>query len=127
MQGEEQNQLLRMACTPLVSLPICLNLPAIISQTTVKRIAAVLMLKPIFLFSERLPVYVKRLTLFMALLLLFSAEILRVYFLMPFPGSQVSNTVSYAHWLDQSIIWIRILALILVSFALIIVFKNGRT
>src|SRR5882724_155368 len=104
-----------MAC-PLVSLPICLNLPAIISQTTVKRIVAALTLKPIFLFSEKLPVYAKRLILFAALLLLFSAEILRVYFLMPFPGSQVSDTVSYAHWLDQSIVWIRILALPLVCF-----------
>jgi len=46
---------------------------------------------------------------------------------MPFPGSQVSNTVSYAYWLEQSIIWIRILVLLLLFFALIIVFKNGRT
>jgi Protein of unknown function (DUF3179) len=91
----------------------------------VKRIAAVIMLKPAFLFSEKLPVYVKRLFLFIVLLLLFSAEILRVYFVMPFPGSQVSNTVSYAYWLDQSIVWIRILALFLICFALIIVFKHS--
>jgi hypothetical protein len=65
--------------------------------------------------------------LFMALLLLFSAEILRVYFVMPFPGSQVSNTVSYAYWLDQWIVWIRVLALLLLCFALVVVFKNGRT
>ena len=62
----------------------------------------------------------------MAILLLFSAEILRVYFVMPFPGSQVSDTVSYAYWLDQSIIWIRILSLFLICFALIIAFKKGR-
>lgn len=62
----------------------------------------------------------------MAILLLFSAEILRVYFVMPFPGSQVSDTVSYAYWLDQSIIWIRILSLFLICFALVIAFKNGR-
>jgi hypothetical protein len=92
----------------------------------VKQIAAAMMLKPAFVFSEKLPVYVKRLILFMALLLLFSAEILRVYFLMPFPGSQVNNTVSYAYWLDQSIVWIRILALLLICFALIVVFKNGK-
>ena len=91
-----------------------------------KRIAAAVVLKPAFVFSEKLPFYVKRLILFMALLLLFSAEILRVYFVMPFPGSQVSNTVSYAYWLDHSILWIRILALLLLSFALIIVFRNGR-
>ncbi len=68
----------------------------------------------------------KRLIFFMALLILFSAEILRVWFLMPFPGSQVTNTVSYAYWLDQSIAWIRILALLLVCFALPAVFKTGR-
>jgi hypothetical protein len=93
----------------------------------VKRIAAAIMLKPAFLLSAKLPGYVKRLVLFIALLLLFSAEILRVYFLMPFPGSQVRNTVSYAYWLDQSIVWIRVLALLLVCFALLAAFKNGRT
>ena len=62
-----------------------------------------------------------------ALLLLFSAEILRGYFLMPFRGSQDNNTVSYAYWLDQSIVWIRILALLLACFALLAAFKNGRT
>jgi len=93
----------------------------------VKRIAAAVVLKPAFVFSEKLPFYVKRLILFMALLLLFSAEILRVYLIMPFPGSQVSNTVSYAYWLDHSILWIRILTWLLLGFALIIVFRNGRT
>jgi hypothetical protein len=102
------------------------NLLTTIGQTTVKRIAAAIMLNPASLFFAKLPVYVKRLILFITLLLLFSAEILRVYFLMPFPGSQVSNTVSYAYWLDQSIIWIRILALLLVCFALFAVFKKGR-
>jgi len=83
--------------------------------------------KPVFLFSTKLPVSVKRLLLFIALLLLFAAEILRVYFLMPFPGSQISDTVSYAYWLDRSIGWIRILVLLLSYFALIAVFKKGRT
>jgi Protein of unknown function (DUF3179) len=92
----------------------------------VKRIAAAEMLKPASVFSEKLPFYVKRVILFMALLLLFSAEILRVYFVMPFPGSQVSSTVSYAYWLEQSIVWIRILGLLLLFFAMLIVFKNGR-
>jgi hypothetical protein len=92
----------------------------------VKRIAAASTLKPAFAFSDKIPFYMKRLILFMAILLLFSAEILRVYFVMPFPGSQVNNTVSFAHWLDQSIVWIRILALFLLCFALISVFNNGR-
>jgi len=93
----------------------------------VKRIAAAIVLKPAFSPSAKLPGSVRRVALFIALILLFSAEILRVYFLMPYPGSQVSNTVSYAYWLDQSIVWIRILALVLTCFALIAAFKNGST
>jgi hypothetical protein len=91
------------------------KLPFIIGQTTVKRIAAAIMEKP-----------VKRLLFFIAVLLLFSAEILRVYFLMPFPGSQVSDTVSYAYWLDRWVMWIRVLVLVPTCFALIAVFKRGR-
>jgi len=93
----------------------------------VKRIAAAIVLKPAFFLSTKLPGYVKRLVLFIALFLLFSTEILRVYLLMPFPGSQDSNTVSYAYWLDQSIVWIRILALAVATVALLAAFKNGRT
>src|SRR5215471_16204333 len=45
---------------------------------------------------------------------------------MPFPGSQFSNTVAYAYWLNQWIIWIRVLVLLLAFFALVLVFKKGR-
>jgi hypothetical protein len=103
-----------------------LKLVVIIGQNAVKRTAAAIMLKPTLLLSGKLPVFVKRLLLFFALLLLFSAEILRVYFVMPFPGSQVRDTVSYAYWLDHSIVWIRILVLVPAGFALVAVFKNGR-
>ena len=67
-----------------------------------------------------------RLLLFIGLLLLFGAEILRVYFIMPFPGSQRKDTISLAYWLSNNIIWIRILALALLAFPLINFFKNGR-
>jgi Protein of unknown function (DUF3179) len=69
----------------------------------------------------------KRLLLFIGLLLLFAAEILRVYFIMPFPGSQHKNTISLAYWIDNNIVWIRILALVLLISPLISVFKNSRT
>jgi hypothetical protein len=82
----------------------------------VKRNAAAIMDKPL-----------KRLFFILALLLLFSAEILHVYFLMPFPGSQVGDTVVYAYWLDRSVVWVRILVLLLAAFALVAVFKKGRT
>ena len=69
----------------------------------------------------------KRLLLITGLLLLFAAEILRVYFIMPFPGSQHKNTVGLAYWVSNNIRWIRILALVLVIIPLISIFKNGKT
>lgn len=92
-----------------------------------KRIAAAIIGKPAVPVSVKLPISVKRLFFIIALLFLFSAEILRVYFLMPFPGSQAGDTVSYAYWLDRSVVWVRILVLLLAYFALVAVFKKGRT
>jgi hypothetical protein len=60
------------------------------------------------------------------LLILFAAEILRVYFIMPFPGSQHQNTIGLAYWISNNIFWIRILALVLIISPLISVFRNGR-
>lgn len=69
----------------------------------------------------------KQLLLITGLLLLFAAEILRVYFIMPFPGSQHQNTIGLAYWISNNISWMRILALALVIFPLIYIFKNGKT
>lgn len=69
----------------------------------------------------------KRLLLFIGLLLLFAAEISRVYFIMPFPGSQHKNTISLAYWISNNIIWIRILALVLLISPLINIYRNSRT
>jgi len=68
----------------------------------------------------------KGLLLFIGLLLLFAAEILRVYFIMPFPGSQHKDTISIAYWISNNITWIRILGLIMLIFPLIHIFRNGR-
>lgn len=83
--------------------------------------------KSAFLLSVKLPGSVKRVFFVIALLLLFSAEILHVYFLMPFKGSQVGDTVSYAYLLNRSVVGVRILVLVLALFALVAVFKRGRT
>ena len=68
----------------------------------------------------------KRLPLITGLLLLFASEILRVYFIMPFPGSQHSNTIAFAYWISNNIIWIRIMALALIIFPLLNILKNGK-
>jgi Protein of unknown function (DUF3179) len=42
-------------------------------------------------------------------LILFAAEIGKVYFIMPFPGSQRSNSIEIAYFLHRQIIWIRLI------------------
>lgn len=68
----------------------------------------------------------RRLLLFTGLLLLFAAEIARVYFIMPFPGSQQANTIGFAYWLGRNITWIRIFLLLLVAWPVLKTFKQGK-
>jgi hypothetical protein len=58
--------------------------------------------------------------------LLFAVEILRVYFIMPFPGSQKQNTIDVAYWLDRNIFWIRILLILLIAYPVVSVLKRSR-
>lgn len=60
----------------------------------------------------------KRFLLIAGLTILFAAEILRVYLIMPFPGSQQSDSIPVAFWLGKNIWWIRILGLLMVLYAL---------
>jgi hypothetical protein len=69
----------------------------------------------------------KQLVLISGLLVLFVPEILRVYFIMPFPGSQHQNTIGLAYWISNNIGWIRILGLVLIILPLINIFKSGKT
>jgi hypothetical protein len=62
----------------------------------------------------------KRLLLVLGILLLFATEILRVYFIMPFPGSQHSNSVGLAWFIDRNRLWLRIAGFVLVGYALLI-------
>ena len=66
--------------------------------------------------------------IFFGLFLLIITEILRVYFIMPFPGSQHQNTLDIAYWIGNNIILIRILILGLLLIPLIHVFRTpGKT
>src|SRR5882757_3004867 len=65
-------------------------------------------------------------SLFLGLLLLFALEILRVYFIMPFPGSQQSDTIGIAYFLNNNILWLRIIALAMVLPSLWYFFQRGR-
>lgn len=69
----------------------------------------------------------KSLLLSIGLIILFMLEILRVYFIMPFPGSQRHDTIGLAYFLDRNIFWLRIIGLILVLLPLLHYLRKGRT
>jgi hypothetical protein len=50
------------------------------------------------------------------ILLLIVLEILRVYFIMPFPGSQQSETIEIAYFLHRNITWFRLIGLSLLAW-----------
>jgi Protein of unknown function (DUF3179) len=60
----------------------------------------------------------KKLLLAIGLIILFSAEILKVYFIMPFPGSQQANTIDIAYFLQKNILYFRIIAILLIVYSL---------
>ncbi|HEV3324462.1 MAG TPA: DUF3179 domain-containing (seleno)protein [Puia sp.] len=62
----------------------------------------------------------KRLLLVLGILLLLATEILRVYFIMPFPGSQHRNTIALAYFIDRNRIWLRIAGFFLIGYAWLI-------
>ena len=57
---------------------------------------------------------------------MFAAEIIRVYFIMPFPGSQKSNTIEIAYFLNNYIWGFRILGLILLVPPMLYIFRKSK-
>jgi len=68
----------------------------------------------------------KSLPLIIGLLFLLAVEILKVYFIMPFPGSQRSDTIDIAYFLDKYIWVLRILGIIIVISPLLYYLRKGR-
>ncbi len=68
----------------------------------------------------------KRLILITSLLILLAAEIARVYFIMPFPGSQKTNSIGFAYWLGRNMYWIRILLFALIAYPLLQTFLKDK-
>ena len=68
----------------------------------------------------------KPLILLLGLLFLISMEILKVYFIMPFPGSQKSDSVSFAYFLHTNIWWLRILGIAVIVGPLLTSLSKGR-
>ncbi|KAA2243313.1 DUF3179 domain-containing protein [Chitinophaga agrisoli] len=68
----------------------------------------------------------RALLLITGLLLLIAVEILRVYFIMPFPGSQQGDTINIAYWLHKNINWLRLLGGLLILYPMIHIFRHSR-
>lgn len=67
----------------------------------------------------------KKLILATGLILLIALEVSGIYYIMPFPGSQQSNSLPFAYWMHNNIIWIRIGLFAIVLWYFIKVFKNS--
>jgi hypothetical protein len=67
----------------------------------------------------------RTLQLIIGLLVLFIPEILRVYYIMPFPGSQHDDTISVAYFLHEYLFWIRIIGIILIAGPILYYFRNS--
>ncbi len=68
----------------------------------------------------------RKLLLIFGILLLFAGEILRVYFIMPFPGSQQSDTIGLAYFLHCYLVYVRIFGLLLIAYPVYKVFGSGK-
>jgi hypothetical protein len=68
----------------------------------------------------------KPLLLIIGLLLLLAVEILKVYFIMPFPGSQYKNTIAVAYFIDRYVWLLRLLGVILVFSPLVYYVSKGK-
>ena len=67
-----------------------------------------------------------RLLFIIGIVLLILTEILRVYFIMPFPGSQHSNTIDIAFFIDRYKWLLRIIGLLLVAKPTYQLFTRGK-
>lgn len=57
----------------------------------------------------------RTLLLIFGILLLLTIEILRVYFIMPFPGSQKSDSLPFAYWLHNNMLYLRLVGIALIA------------
>lgn len=64
--------------------------------------------------------------LILSLLFLIVLEIARVYFIMPFPGSQKNETIHIAYWIHQHIFWLRIAGLTPVVIFSVLLLRSGK-
>jgi len=68
----------------------------------------------------------KGLLFFIGIMILILSEVFKVYFIMPFPGSQQSNTVGLAYFLQDNIQFIRVTGIALIAYPVFHFFRTGK-
>ncbi len=68
----------------------------------------------------------KKLLLIVGLIYLIVLEIAKVYFIMPFPGSQQIDSIEIAYFIHQHIFWLRLLGLLIIVFPCIYYSRKGK-
>ena len=68
----------------------------------------------------------RTLLLIFTLLSLIAIEILRVYFIMPFPGSQRANTIDIAYFINKYIWWFRIAGWVLLFVLALYALRHAK-
>jgi len=68
----------------------------------------------------------KTILLITGLLLLLAIEILHIYFIMPFPGSQHNNTIAFVYWLDNNIWWVRIIIGLILIYPVALILRYAK-
>jgi hypothetical protein len=53
-------------------------------------------------------------------------EISKVYFIMPFPGSQYNDTIGVAYFINNNIWWLRLLLIIIIILPVLYYLSNGK-
>jgi hypothetical protein len=67
-----------------------------------------------------------RLPFIIGILLLFLTEILRVYFIMPFPGSQHADTIDLAYFIGRNKWLLRTIGILLIAYPVSRIFGTGK-
>ena len=69
----------------------------------------------------------KSVWLILGLVFLIAIELLKVYFIMPFPGSQQSDSIGLAYFLHNNIWWLRIAGVAVIVGPLLSSLAKGKT
>lgn len=68
----------------------------------------------------------KPMILILGLVFLIAIEIAKVYFIMPFPGSQKTDSVSFAYFLHNNIWWMRIIGVVVIVSPFLNLLSKGK-